>query len=74
MISTGHTGGVILLQSNFNLEAVVFGDNSAYFGGAIFISADLATNANLDSINFTSNTAALGTPHDLAVKQPYWVS
>ena len=73
MTGTDYAGGVILLQSNFNLEAVVFGDNSAYFGGAIFISADLATNAILDSITFTSNTAALGASHDPAVEKPYSV-
>ena len=54
------TGGAILLQNNFDLEAVDFVGNSAYFGGAIFISANLSVNADLDTITFTSNTAALG--------------
>lgn len=60
-----HAGGAILLQSNFTLEDVDFAGNSAFFGGAIFISANLAADANLDSINFTMNTAALGAPTNM---------
>ena len=55
-----------MLQNTFTLQSVSFTSNSAYLGGGAFIAADLAANANLSSLTFSANAAALGT-------SVYWV-
>lgn len=53
-------GGILILHNNFNLYDIQLNNNSAYLGGAMYISADLSARANLTSLTFLSNTASLG--------------
>lgn len=49
-----------MLHNFFDMSNLLFDNNSAYFGGAIFISADLSTNAAVADMTFSSNVASLG--------------
>ena len=64
------TGGLILLQSTFALENNSFVNNTAYFGGAVFINANLSASneAYLDSLSFSGDTAAEGQVSRSAVQ------
>ena len=50
----------MILHNNFDVESLVMESNSAYYGGAIFVSADLSSNATFSNLTFTNNIAAEG--------------
>ena len=53
------------MHNNFDVEHLVLDGNSAYYGGAIFVSADLSFNATFSNLTFTNNIAAEGKAYGL---------
>ena len=55
-------GGLFLGRSNFSVVGVAFEGNSAYYGGGLFVSADMApaAGATLAVLNLTNNRAVVG--------------
>lgn len=57
----GVGGGAFLGRANFSLDTVELNDNIAYYGGGLFISADLSlAGAKFSHISATNNRAVLG--------------
>ena len=50
----------MILHNNFDVETLVLEGNSAYYGGAIFVSADLSADATFRNLTFTNNIATEG--------------
>jgi hypothetical protein len=50
----------MILNNNFNVENLLMEGNSAYYGGAVFVSADLSANATFNNLTFVNNVAAEG--------------
>lgn len=64
-IETNHAsnhfaGGILLLNNNFYLSNMQLLNNSAHFGGGIFISADMSSGTSMANMAFFSNVASLG--------------
>ena len=55
-----YTGGLTILHNNFDIENLILQGNSAYYGGAVFVSADLSVNATFSNLTFSNNVAAEG--------------
>lgn len=53
-------GGILLLNNKFYLSNMQLQNNSAHFGGGIFISADLSSDTSMANMTFFSNVASLG--------------
>jgi len=58
-----YAGGLTILHNNFDVENLMLQGNSAYYGGAVFVSADLSFNATFSNLTFSNNVAAEGTHH-----------
>lgn len=56
----GLGGGLYLASSSFALSGIAFANNSAYFGGALFTSADLSSGGTLQKLTYGMNTALMG--------------
>lgn len=56
----GFAGAVLLLSNKFDLSNMQLENNSAHFGGGIFISADMSTDSSMTNMTFSSNVASLG--------------
>lgn len=63
--TSSDAGGLTILHNNFDVEHLVMEGNSAYYGGAIFVSADLSNDATFSNLTFTNNVAAEGEIHGL---------
>ena len=50
----------MMLNNNFDIENLLMEGNSAYYGGAVFVSADLSANATFNNLTFVNNVAAEG--------------
>lgn len=50
----------MILNNNFDVENLLMEGNSAYYGGAVFVSADLSANATFNNLTFVNNVAAEG--------------
>ena len=50
----------MILNNNFDVENLLMDGNSAYYGGAVFVSADLSVNATFNNLTFINNVAAEG--------------
>lgn len=59
-LSDGVGGGIFLGRTNFTLSDLTLRSNGAYYGGALFIAADLAAGARLQRLKLTSNKAVVG--------------
>ena len=57
----GVGGALYLGRGNFSLEMSLLMDNSAYYGGALFVSADLGASTLMGYLNFTDNLATMGS-------------
>lgn len=53
-------GAIVLLHKNFDVSNMQLSNNSAHFGGGIFISADLSSGTSMAYMTFSSNIASLG--------------
>ena len=51
------------MHNSFTVESLALDGNSAYYGGAIFVSADLTSNATFSNLTFANNIAAEGQRH-----------
>lgn len=60
----------MILNNNFELENLQLAGNSAFYGGAVFVSADLSANATFSNLTFIGNTAAAGTARLLLMFSP----
>lgn len=49
-----------MYNNGFDLENLIYSNNGAYFGGAVFISSNMAAAAVLSNLDFYSNSASLG--------------
>jgi hypothetical protein len=54
------TGGLIILHNSFEFSNLVLSDNVAYFGGAIFFSANFSAKSQISNVTFINNNASLG--------------
>ena len=50
----------MILNNNFDVKNLLMEGNSAYYGGAVFVSADLSANATFTNLTFVNNVAAEG--------------
>jgi hypothetical protein len=58
----GVGGGMFIGRANFSLTDLAFVNNQAYYGGAVFLSADLSSSgATFTRLNATNNKAVLGS-------------
>ena len=53
-------GGLMILNNNFAVSSLQLAGNSAFYGGAIFLSADLSANATTSNLTFSGNSAEEG--------------
>ncbi len=53
-------GGLALLRNGFTLVNMSLSNNVGFFGGGLFLGANLTTGASLSNIAFENNTAILG--------------
>ncbi|KAK9867386.1 hypothetical protein WJX84_004228 [Apatococcus fuscideae] len=60
-VKTGLGGGLALLRNGFTLINMSLSNNVGFFGGGLFLGANLTTGASLSNIAFENNTAILGT-------------
>ena len=55
------TGGLYLGTNNFDISDMALSNNSAFYGGSLYIAANLASNAALSGLSFDAlNTAMRG--------------
>ncbi len=59
----------MILHNSFDVDTLVLEGNSAYYGGAIFVSADLSSNAAFSNLTFINNIAAEGVSQIHAMLQ-----
>ena len=59
----------MILHNSFDVESLVLEGNSAYYGGAIFVSADLSSNATFSNLTFNNNIAAEGGAQNMVVTE-----
>ena len=50
-----------MASPNFSLSQMVVANNTAYLGGGLFVGADLADNISISDMQFSGNSALLGT-------------
>ena len=55
----------MILNNNFTVSGLQLEGNSAFYGGAMFLSADLSVNASTSNLTFTGNNAEEGRPQRL---------
>ena len=53
-------GGLMILSNNFDVSSLQLESNSAFYGGAMFLSADLSVNASTSNLTFAGNNAEQG--------------
>ena len=52
----------MILNNNFDVSSLQLQGNSAFYGGAMFLSADLSVNASTSNLTFAGNNAEEGGP------------
>ena len=52
----------MILNNNFDVSSLQLDGNSAFYGGAMFLSADLSVNASTSNLTFAGNNAEEGRP------------
>ena len=55
----GSAGGAHLTGSGFKLNDLSLDGNSAFYGGALYVAADMASNATLNGLQFGPNNSAI---------------
>ena len=50
----------MILNNNFDVSSLQLEGNSAFYGGAMFLSADLSVNASTSNLTFAGNNAEEG--------------
>lgn len=64
-------GGLMILNNNFAVSSLQLEGNSAFYGGAMFLSADLSTNATISNLTFADNLAEEGQTQCMLQHMPY---
>lgn len=52
-------GGLSLQRSNFSMDGVLFTNNSAYYGGSLFVGANLTSSIALRKLTFANDDTGI---------------
>ena len=55
-----NAGGLALLRNQFTLVNTSLSNNVGFFGGGVFVGANLSTGTSLSNLLYINNTAILG--------------